>query len=590
MTKKKKSRKSSSRKTTSTQKTATAEPAQEKALKSESKAPSKPGIWQAYRMPILIIIAVIVVAIALVVGINSNGNADGGITPINTEAYANGIFFSERGETLSENAVPIELYVMSICPYGIQAENGMFPALKEFGTDTALNISYIANEANGEFTSLHQQPEVDGDIYQLCVKDMYPNNFFDFVLCQNKNPQGIPGNWEDCAEEQVLNKMNIQECFDGQRGKELLSESIKESQAAQASGSPTIYIGGQRYSGPRDDISFKRAICTVMEDAESNDVCSALPPVKEVNMIFLNDRRCAECQNPSLVPQLKTILPGLQARNLDYNDVEGKQMYKELGLQYLPALLFEKDVIEAPAYTQLERYLIPTGDYYSLMVGASFDPTKEICDNSIDDTDNGLTDCDDPDCEQAIECRPEIEKHVQLFIMSDCPYGREAVKALGQVLETFSDLDYEINYIVSETAPGQFNSLHGAYEVEEDMRQLCAKEQAPEDYFDYVLCRSTNGVNGKDWKDCAEQAGLDTDALAECTDGSQGKALLSANAKIGNALQISASPTWMANNRYKFSGISADQVQTNICAYNEGWEGCDEAIDTPVPAVPAGTC
>ncbi|MBQ4334797.1 MAG: hypothetical protein IJC63_05450, partial [Myxococcaceae bacterium] len=36
---------------------------------------------------------------------------------------------------LSENAVRVDLFVMSQCPYGVQALNGMIPAAKKLGNE-----------------------------------------------------------------------------------------------------------------------------------------------------------------------------------------------------------------------------------------------------------------------------------------------------------------------------------------------------------------------------------------------------------------------------------------------------------------------
>lgn len=306
-------------------------------------------------------------------------------------------------------------------------------------------------------------------------------------------------------------------------------------------------------------------------------------------MTILNDERCVKCDVTALKQSLQQVFPEIKFKEIDYMTEEGKQLYNELNLQVLPALLFNEQVIAQDNYEQVKNYLTQKGEYYDLNVGSSFDPTSEICDNEKDDTGNGLVDCNDPECENSLACRPLKENHVSVFIMSDCPYGKEAVKALAPVIEQMPDLEYEINYIVTDMGDGNFRSLHGDYEVEENIRQLCAKDISEENYFDYVLCRIENGVNGVDWKNCAEETGYDTEELEACTTGERGTELLSENAKIAAELGIGASPTWLANNRYKFSGISSDVVQANVCAANPDLTGCDEQL-TNEATVPAGQC
>ncbi len=305
----------------------------------------------------------------------------------------------------------------------------------------------------------------------------------------------------------------------------------------------------------------------------------------------LTDERCDECGAyvSQIETQLKTIFPDMEIEYYDYSSKDGKKLYEETGVVVLPAFLFSEEAETVSGYEQLASYMELKGSYNSLRIGAEFNPTAEICTNNKDDTGNGLIDCEDPSCASKLECREELEKHLAVFIMSDCPYGREAIKALEPVLLASPELTYEINYIATETSPGEFQSLHGAYEVEEDIRQLCVKELAQENFFPYVLCRSKGGVNGVDWKTCATELGLDQAEIESCANGDLGKTLLSENIKIAEELGIGGSPTWIANNRYQFGGITSAVVQSNVCKYNVDLEGCDETLSSE-SAVPAGQC
>ena len=312
-------------------------------------------------------------------------------------------------------------------------------------------------------------------------------------------------------------------------------------------------------------------------------------PTGGLQAIILNDIRCKQCDVSGLKTSLQQVFPTIGFRELDYADDEAKQIMQDTGIALLPALLFTSDIKDEVGYDQIANYITEVGDYLDLMIGSSFDPIAEICDNSVDDTGNGLADCDDPTCSETLACRELKENYLSVFIMSDCPYGKEAVKALVPVIEAMPSLEYEINYIVTDNGDGTFISLHGEYEVEENIRQLCAKEQGNEEFLAYTLCRSENGVRDVDWNACADEVGLDKTALEVCFTGDLGKELLSENAVIANDLGIGASPTWLANNRYQFSGITSDVVQGNVCIYNPDLEGCDEALSGDA-AVPAGQC
>jgi hypothetical protein len=130
----------------------------------------------------------------------------------------------------------------------------------------------------------------------------------------------------------------------------------------------------------------------------------------ELKLLVLNDKRCDECMTNGemLIGQLETIFTNMEVQRVDYNDDEGKEMYESLELIALPAFLFNKEVMNESGYTNVAQYLVQKGEYLSLSIGANFNPTKEICDNGIDDTENGLIDCEDSDCINTLVCNPDM--------------------------------------------------------------------------------------------------------------------------------------------------------------------------------------
>jgi glutaredoxin len=530
----------------------------------------------------LLVGIVVVIGIILAITFFVKGFKLGGVTGVIDDTGS-----STTGEIVTSDVV-VDFYVMSQCPFGTQVEDAIKPVLEKLGENIEFNLEYIANDnGDGTFSSLHGQSEVEGDIVQLCAAKYNPDIYMDMIVCQNKNARAIPGNWEQCAKENNLDVENIRACFEGEEGKQLLAKSIKKAIAVRARGSPTIYINDVQYSGRRGTNDFFRAICNEFETKP--EPCKEIPKPKQVNVITLNDKRCKECNVDKLIGQLKSIFPGLKVKNLDYNSAEGKKLYKELNLKLLPAILFDESVKEGEGYPNVQRYLVGAGDYYSLNVGARFDPKAEICDNEMDDDGDGKIDCEDDTCKDKTECREELKNNLQVFIMSDCPYGRKAVEALKEVVGNFGDnIDYNIHYIASEQGDG-FRSLHGQYEVDEDIIQLCVKEHSPDEWFDYVYCRSTNGVRGKDWKECAKETKVRVNDVQRCFEGEEGKALLKEDIKIANSLGIGASPTWLANNRKTFSGIDAETVKTNFCESNPGLEGCEKTLSAGSGA-PSGSC
>jgi len=535
-------------------------------------------------------IATLILAIFLILSIFSHGFSD-----INIDIHMNKNVSDKGNNDIGvANKLPVELYVMSQCPYGVQAEDTMFAAIQEIGEENFdLTVEYIVTDlGEGQFNSLHGEPEALGDKVQLCARDVDETKYLDLVLCMNKEPSTIPNNWEACAESLEYDVEAVRTCYEGSQGNELLSASAAITSARGATGSPTIYLNNTKYNGGREVLDFKRAFCQAF-DGETPESCADIPEAVKVNLLVLNDNRCADCQiaQANIAGQLTSVFPDLQIETIDYMTTEGKALYETIGGGSLPVLLFNDDVQKAAGYSNIAQYLVPAGEYTSLLIGASFDPVAEICDNNIDDTGNGKVDCADTSCVNNMVCRETIDNQLQVFIMSDCPYGRKAVEALKGVRDNFAtkDLDFEIHYIAGEQEDG-FSSLHGQYEVDEDIVQLCVQKHNPDVWFDYMYCRSTNSIKDIDWKICANQFNINIEAVQTCFDDGEGADLLREDIKIAQSLGIGASPTWLANNKYTFGGIDAETVKTNFCQYNQDTTGCENTLSANTDGMASGSC
>ncbi|NMC51247.1 thioredoxin domain-containing protein [Candidatus Kuenenbacteria bacterium] len=498
-----------------------------------------------------------------------------------------GYIATKAGKNGGGEKIDFDLYVMSQCPYGSQAEELVYKIIPDFKEVVNFNVEYIADKgADGSFQSLHGPNEVEGNRYQLCVKTKYPDKFWDYLACQNKNYQDLKSSFESCAKEIGANFESIKTCAEGEESASLLTTSLEKAQALNVAGSPTFYIAGKQYTGQRTETALGRAICAATNNRPSK-VCGDLPQDKEFTAYILGDSRCQkeECDTAGLESQLTGVFPKIKIERKDYNTEEGKKFYEKYKLALLPAVLFEEKVKEAEGYSQVERYLTQTEDLYNLAIGASFNPTKEICDNKTDDTGNGQVDCDDSDCAGFLGCRTEETKRLDLFVMSECPYGIQAMNAMKEVLDNFGqNIDFNLYYIANEKADGTFQSLHGQGEVDENIRELCAAKYYPSNFMDYVWCRNKD-IKG-DWTTCAANFGK----IKACATGDEGKKLLSENIKLANELNIGASPTWMVNNRYTFNGIDAETVRKNFCQYNDV-AGCEKTLTgQSATSAPAGSC
>ncbi len=490
--------------------------------------------------------------------------------------------------------VEFTMHVMAQCPFGVQVENGFKPVLDKLGKAVDFKVYFIGDEATpGQLTSMHGDNEIKGDLLQVCTMKNAPDKWMDVIICMNKNARDIPTNFDACATEVKADGAKIHACADGDEGKALLSASFKVSKDKGARGSPTMFLAGAKYEGGRTENDFIRAICGKFATAKP-EVCKNIPEPKKIDVVVLSDARCKDCAPDRIVGQLKNMFPGLQPKTVDYGTPEGKALYdglKDKGAKLLPAFLFAPIVAEDPGFQQVQRFVADAGEYKLLQIGAKFDPTAEICDNQIDDDGNGKIDCADDACKGKVVCREAKAKQLDVFVMAQCPFGVKALNAMKEVLDAFKDdsIAFNINYIADELPDGSFKSLHGQGEVDEDIRELCVIKNYPKGakYMDYVLCRNAD-IRATEWQKCAT-GGIDAKVIDKCASGPEGKKLLSENLKLAKDLGIGASPTWLANNKNQFSGVAAEQIKKNFCAYNADLKGCAKTLSGDAKG-PAGGC
>ncbi|MBM4397263.1 MAG: hypothetical protein FJ087_16455 [Deltaproteobacteria bacterium] len=367
----------------------------------------------------------------------------------------------KAGALEPKEKVELAMHVMSQCPFGVQVENGIAPVLDKLGKALDFKLYFIGDEAEGKLTAMHGENEVKGNMQHVCALKHEPDKYMKLILCQNKNMREIPNNFDACAAEAKLDAAKVKACFEGEEGKALLKASYQVSKEKGARGSPTIFLAGERYQGGRQENDFLRAICGKYK-TEKPEVCKNIPEPKKIDVTVLTDKRCKECAPDRIVSQLKNMFPGLNPKTVEYDTPEGKALYAEVaakGIKLLPAFLFAPIVTEDPGYSQVQRFVQDAGQYKALQIGAKFDPTAEICDNSADDDGNGKADCDDPTCAGKVVCRKETKNLLEVFVMSQCPFG---VKALNTMKEVLAAFDKKIDFKVLHRGRDRARAVQGA--------------------------------------------------------------------------------------------------------------------------------
>ncbi len=100
--------------------------------------------------------------------------------------------------------------------------------------------------------------------------------------------------------------------------------------------------------------------------------------------------------------------------------------------------------------------------------------------------------------------RPQVE----LFVMSDCPYGLQMEKAYipaWDLLKKKADIDVKfVSY-----------AMHGKKEIDENTAQYCIQKEQSDKYLSYLQCYTANGNSAS----CLASAGVNEKKLQSCVDG-----------------------------------------------------------------------
>lgn len=253
---------------------------------------------------------------------------------------------------------------------------------------------------------------------------------------------------------------------------------------------------------------------------------------------------------------------------------------------------------------------------------------------------------------------------VKFFVMSFCPYGNQAEAGLEPVYRLLKDkVSWKPRYIVSDQkasceqscpyrvyndeakerceqaiasgqvadietcqgyfpyssaeeclekecsglAAGNYESLHGEQELNQNVREICAYNQLVQTESDVLGVKAENGVLDKWWKfvslvntNCndqnadtcwtqqAQEAGLNTTQISSCSK-TQTKTLLTKEIAESKKYQASGSPTFYINDVLYQGGRAPEDLKKAICSsFNNPPEECNQTLGEETGSVSGG--
>lgn len=174
----------------------------------------------------------------------------------------------------------VQLFVMSFCPYGMQAENAMRNVVNLLGNKADIKVHFIASvsgTAPYTFQSLHGDQEVQEDLRQVCIMKNYDQKtYWNYLMninanCSSKYKDSVAYDacWKDAATKAGIDTSKVDTCSKGTEGQNLLKADADLATANGVSSSPTLIINGVAYNGDRNTNAYKEAICNAFSTTPS---------------------------------------------------------------------------------------------------------------------------------------------------------------------------------------------------------------------------------------------------------------------------------------------------------------------------------
>ena len=172
------------------------------------------------------------------------------------------------GEVEKRDKPDVKLFVMSYCPYGLQAQKMFLPVynlLKDKAEMGVYFVNYI----------MHEKKEIDENLRQYCIQKEQKDKYYNYLSCFVQD-----GNFDKCLTEANIDKNKMNSCISATDQQYKITEGYNDkstwvsgqypkfgvndnlNQQYGVGGSPTIVINDKIVEiATRSPEKFKEAVC-----------------------------------------------------------------------------------------------------------------------------------------------------------------------------------------------------------------------------------------------------------------------------------------------------------------------------------------
>ena len=183
---------------------------------------------------------------------------------------------------------------------------------------------------------------------------------------------------------------------------------------------------------------------------------------------------------------------------------------------------------------------------------------------------------------------------LETYVVSGCPFGIQVQRALSNAIKSIPALaEYVKVRYIGGVLGNTITAMHGDEEAQENLRQICLRDEQPAKYWGYVDCyikkaagKAANGMPYGDSKSCQTETGVDSAKLNACvSDPARGLAFAQEDFALSAQYNATGSPTLVLNGQTisedAFGGRSADAMRNIVCSSSKTEpEFCSTKLDT----------
>jgi hypothetical protein len=416
------------------------------------------------------------------------------------------------------NPVPVDLWIMSQCPFGTHAERLMGKVVDALGPGVRLRILYIVDKTpEGNLQSLHGEEEVHRDMVEACVGELFPDDQLNFINAWNDAPdQEYPA----VASFLKLDEAKIRQCAEGGRGRELLEATLPEREKLGVDSSPTMLVEGTEYKGHRSSLSIAEAICALRKgDADFGPICDKMSPALTYADSNPTQGSCAKPaqgeETPGAVfagpvedtPVRVTVIyskddpepivgeftkgirrpfPNAAVEELPYPGEDAEKAIARHGIRWLPAILFGNGFDRTKAFMKAKGAFRETAGLY-LANPILFGAVRNIARAETPDTLDIYFDPYEPASRGVVET-------VARLVAEKTAAGTKAAVNLAPIVRVDEK---------SQPVP-----KNGEAQLQECVRQTVLAARFPDKLGAYLAARIYE-IEKADWRPAAQKAGID---------------------------------------------------------------------------------